>query len=212
MKTEQEIRERQELFVNAYHFPIADDTPEAKALRSAINASVKTRRYRVYSDIIEGRDAAVSFWKEQLVILGEKYQHSYPDNGTFFRDVFTLQETINNSAYHVYFAGGRIRVGQCQKSLSIYLKWMWCQGQLLAAPPVCPIDGKILKKCRQYLIDNHVGTIEQIRDTRTAWSNLDDRDLYMRLVLITEMVALLSDEENPSVWELFAFDEPDGNA
>ena len=42
-----------------------------------------------------------------------------------------------------------IRIAQCQKSLSLYLKYLWCYG-LIETPPVCPIDRVILSLCKSY--------------------------------------------------------------
>ena len=208
MKTKKEIKARQERFVNAYRFSKNDTTPKMKACTSAINASVRTRGYKVYSDRVEGRSDAVNYWKAQLEQIGKKYESGTPDRNVFIKDVFDLQDTINNSEYKDYFVGG-IRVGQCQKSLSIYLKWMWCQGQLAGIPPVCPIDGQILRKCRQVLKKHNDYTPLELRDTYIAWSNLNDRCLYERLVTITEKVTRKESELYPCVWELFAFDEPE---
>ena len=39
----------------------------------------------------------------------------------------------------------QFRLAQAQKSLSLYLKHLWCMG-LIPVPPVCPVDTLILKK------------------------------------------------------------------
>ena len=208
MRTDTEISERQKLFIKSYRFPKADIFPKMKAWTAAINASVRTRGYRVYSVNRELRKEAVIFWKIELERLGEKYRQSVQSKGQFIEDVYALQRSINESDYHRCFANERIRIGQCQKSLSIFLKWMWCQDQLAGIPPVCPIDGIILSECRRLLKCHNEGTEQELADTRTAWSNLDCPEVYERLVAITEKVARLEGEPRPCVWELFAFREP----
>lgn len=209
MKTAEEILVRQQQFCNSYQFPDNNYTPERKALDSAIAVSVKTRHYPVYSDRIDGREDAVSFWKNELMRIGEKYKTKEQDRNQFEKDVFELQDSINKSKHKKCFLNNLIRLGQCQKSFSVFLKWMWCQGQLIGIPPVCPIDRQVLNKCYRVMVDTKTGTKEEIKDTTTAWSLLDDRDLYERLICITEKVAKEENEPRTAVWELFAFQEPE---
>lgn len=208
MRSEEEIKARQNQFVVSYRFPQKDIFPKMKAWTAAINASVRTRHYPVYSSERKNRPAAVFFWKAELERLSEKYKRSGQTKAQFIKDVLSLQASINNSQYHNCFANGRIRIGQCQKSMSIFLKWMWCQGELADMPPVCPIDGQVLAKCRRILREHQEGTVEEIIDTYVSWSNLNCPVLYERLVDITEKVAALSDDPRPAVWELFAFEMP----
>lgn len=205
MKTECEIKAKQREFVESYKFPKTDVFPKRKALTSAINSSVRTRNYHVYINDRNNRREARSFWKNELERLGDKYIHSKQSKDQFLKDVYALQKSINDSDFCKCFINNRIRLGQCQKSFSIYLKWMWCQGQLAGIPPVCPIDCKILSECRRVLKKENKGTEEDLEDTNTAWSIMDCPELYERLVAITEKVAELEKDPRPCVWELFAF-------
>ena len=208
MKSEEEIDLRRELFVSSYHFPKSNVTSKKKALIAAINASVRTRKYPVYSDDISGRIEAVYFWKDQLEKLGNKYMLDIQDKNQFLKDVYALQKSINKSQHAKCFYDGKIRIGQCQKSLSIYLKWMWCQRELAGTPPVCPIDGQVLSKCYKVLKKQPLIDKEKLGLTHTKWSNLNDKTVYEKLVSITEEVARLEGESESCVWELFAFEEP----
>jgi len=208
MRTEDEIQARQQEFINAYKFKNQEYTPKMKAWESAINVSVKTRGYPVYSSDVKNREDAKFAWMDKLERLGWKYQ-CVQTKEQFIKDVFELQDYINGSSYSTSFFNNRIRIGQCQKSLSVYLKWMWCQNELASIPPVCPIDRQVLQECYRVLRSKKAGTKNELIDCRTAWSNLDDKDLYERLVNITEKVAGLQDESLTAVWELFAFKEPD---
>lgn len=207
MKTNEEIKRRQELFCNAYP-QNKEYSPQAWALKCAINASV--RRANVYSSDISMRAEARLYWESELAKLGKKYISAKQEKSQFFKDVFSLQKNINDSDYSSCFIDNHIRIGQCQKSLSVYLKWMWCQNQLADMPPVCPIDRQILNECSRVLRRNKKMTKEKSEYCRKAWSILDCKDLYKELVNLTEEVAELQDEPNRTVvWELFAFNEPD---
>ncbi len=209
MRTEDEIQARQQEFINAYKFKNQEYTPKMKAWESAINVSVKTRGYPVYSSYVRNRKDAKFAWMDKLERLGWKYNERVQTKEQFIKDVFELQDYINGSSYSTNFYNNRIRIGQCQKSLSVYLKWMWCQNELASIPPVCPIDRQVLQECYRVLRSKKAGTKQELIDCGTAWSNLDDKHLYERLVNITEKVAGLQDEPRTAVWELFAFKEPD---
>lgn len=208
MRTEYEILARQKEFCDSYRFKNQEYTPKIKAWDSALNASTKTRGYPVYSSCTKNREETKLFWKMELERIGEKYKQTTQTREQFVKDVFKLQDSINSSQYRCCFANDKIRVGQCQKSLSIFLKWMWCQHELADIPPVCAIDRKILQECYTVLRNTNKGSQKELKDCKTAWSNLEDRELYERLVTITEKVAELVGEPRTAVWELFAFKEP----
>ena len=210
MRTPEEINARQQQFCNSYSFSRHKEyTPKMKAWESAINVSVKTRGCPVYSSNAENREDAVFFWMVELETLGEKYKHDKQTKEQFIQDVFTLQDNINNSNYNTCFQNNHIRLGQCQKSLSVFLKWMWCQNELADIPPVCPIDRQVLQKCYTVLRSSKKGSEKELRNCGTAWTKLDDRSLYCDLIAITEKVADLENEPSTAVWELFAFREPE---
>lgn len=207
MKTQDEIKARQRKFITSYHFPKNDSSPQMKAMTAAVNASVRTRNYPVYSNDSSMHREAVTLWKTQLEKLGEKYKTTKQNKEQFLKDVYSLKECIDNSEYASAFAGGEIRIGQCQKSLSIYLKWMWCQGELAEVPPVCPIDGRILSKC--YKVLKHLPYPDKVKlklISSTRWSILNDKETYEKLVEITEDVTKKQKEEKTCIWELFTFE------
>lgn len=208
MRTVEEIQARQQQFCGAYKFKNQEYTPKMKAWESAINVSVKTRGYRVFSSDVRNREEAIFAWMDKLEKLGEKYKQCDQTKEQFIKDVFELQDFINGSSFCTCFYNNRIRIGQCQKSLSVYLKWMWCQNELVSIPPVCPIDRQVLQECYRVLRSKKAGTEQELLDCGTAWSNLDDADLYKRLVDITEKAARIQGEPLTAIWELFAFKEP----
>jgi hypothetical protein len=59
--------------------------------------------------------------------------------------------------------GPGFRIAHAQKSLSLLLKHLWCNG-VLGEPPCCPVDRRVLQ-------------IANARN-RAAWTKLDDLDDY----------------------------------
>jgi hypothetical protein len=48
-----------------------------------------------------------------------------------------------SAAHEDALADGKFRIGSAQKALNLYLKFMWCLGQI-EQPPHCPFDSRIL--------------------------------------------------------------------
>lgn len=45
--------------------------------------------------------------------------------------------------------GGRFRIGSAQKALNLYLKYLWCLGEV-PTPPHCPFDDEVISRLREY--------------------------------------------------------------
>lgn len=117
------------------------------ALNKAVNRSVQ--RANVYTPgLTQRRKAEIrKYWKEQLREMGEKYVEIQPFE-IFELDMIELQKRMNEM-FHEEFCHpfcslcSGFRIAQAQKSLSLYLKHLWCVG-LIPVPPVCPVDSIIL--------------------------------------------------------------------
>lgn len=130
-------------------------------------------------------------WIELLIGLLEKYQLPQTPE-TFINDVAYLCTAMNESQFKKLFINaGRgndnnypkcFRVAHAQKSLSVFLKHMWLISDNMPTPPVCPIDGIILKA---------VGSNE-------AWTKLNNLDEYKEYLRIVKKVS----GDNMAEWEL----------
>lgn len=163
------------------------------ALESAINSSV--RRNPTYSTGITRRQKIeiAEFWGKEIVKLSKKYFKKAQSVETFIKDVLTLKVLINNkykSNLHNKNSEG-IRIAHCQKSLSVYLKYRWCQGDMKIEPPLCPIDRIILAHCGRFDL---------------AWTSLDDKECFRDIIKTLANTA----KKHPCVnsvaqWELCVF-------
>ena len=130
-------------------------------------------------------------WTGLLIGLLEKYQLPQTPE-TFINDVAYLCTAMNESQFKKLFINaGRgndnnypkcFRVAHAQKSLSVFLKHMWLIRDDMPTPPVCPIDGIILKA---------VGS-------NGAWTKLNDLDEYKEFLRIVKKVS----GDNMAEWEL----------
>ena len=104
-----------------------------------------------------------------------------------FQRVFEFANTL--TALHAdVLHGGRFRIGVAQKALNLYLKYLWCLGEILI-PAHCPFDNKVIKHLRP-----HYGG--------PNWTELDSETDYQRLVEIANLRACHEGGLPLAEWEL----------
>lgn len=69
--------------------------------------------------------------------------------------------------FHDCLFQDRFRIGSAQKALSLYLKYLWCLGEIPRLPH-CPFDSSIIQKLPV--------------DCRVNWTELDNVEQYRSLV------------------------------
>lgn len=122
----------------------------SEALRRAFQASLRT----LLEDIAEsyrtpvGEDAHVASLERVASALSKKHA-----------DVL---------------ADGRFRIGTAQKALNLYLKYLWCLGEV-PEPPHCPIDAVVLR---------HVPACKDVR-----WTRIDSIEEYRRIIGCAKIAA-----------------------
>ena len=85
----------------------------------------------------------------------------------------------------------RFRIGTSQKILNLYLKYLWCIGDLYK-PPHCPIDRIILDQLKK---------ICQKSDKKSfsvSWTKLDEIKDYKKIIELAKKIV----DEDLSDWEL----------
>lgn len=114
-----------------------------------------TQRSHLYTPNNDNRDIRQE-WEHQLRLLSEKYINECQSYEVFLQDIVDLKRHMNDT-FADRFINGRqgfdneFRIAHAQKSLSICLKHLWVRGELgNHCPPVCPIDGIVLKHARCY--------------------------------------------------------------
>jgi hypothetical protein len=87
-------------------------------------------------------------------------------------------------------ANGRFRIGSAQKALNLWLKYLWCVGEL-PTPPHCPFDSQIIR-----LLPPAV---------RCNWTALDSLEGYRALVAAARKLA---GGRSLAHWELDVYNGP----
>lgn len=93
--------------------------------------------------------------------------------------------TLELSANHQdVLAVGGMRIGLAQKALNLYLKYLWCLGEI-PEPPHCPIDRIVLERLPGY--------------QNVCWTQIDSLDEYRRIIAAAKIAAK---GVSLAVWEL----------
>ena len=128
---------------------------ESAVIQDAINSSVRRNRTYVNGPTFSSRSKIRDAWAAQLQERAAKYATSRSLD-VFVDDIVSLANFMN-SEFPAAFASSGFRIAHAQKSLALYLKHLWCRGDL-ATPPACPVDRLMLtqRKPRTGLhVDHH---------------------------------------------------------
>ena len=139
-------------FLNRYNASRSKD----KAIKSAISASVQHNP--TYSIEIEPNEKANirKAWENNLIEIGELFTESrslefYLKTVNEFQSKMSEFNSFLSPNKNNYDTG--FRIAHSQKSISVYLKHLWCM-DLIPEPPCCPVDRIIAKAANVKLNEN----------------------------------------------------------
>lgn len=118
------------------------------------------------------RESVRCKWREFLTAMGEKYDAIQPV-AVYENDIETLSARMNIECGRFFYSGKHpkfktapgFRISHAQKSLSVFLKHLWCMGKV-AIPPQCPVDRIILEKAGKKYPDTKWGYVNSIEEHR----------------------------------------------
>jgi len=117
------------------------------------------------------RDTLRDALQGKLRSLGTQYVASVSDTGHCHNIARLADELSQEFAESGILRNNRFRIGIAQKALNLYLKYLWCLGDI-PPPPHCPLDRRIIDKLG--LPPGHPGEYD--------WTKLDDLDKYKFLI------------------------------
>lgn len=139
-----------------------------KAISRAISAAAQHNPLYIDGISQYRRNPIRDFWAQKLIQIAEKYV-AEQEVAVYETDILDLKQAMNDR-YGKYFRinGDQtgFRISHSQKSISVFLKHLWCMG-LIETPPLCPVDRIILGIAghrNPVLPWTRVNTIEQHRD------------------------------------------------
>jgi hypothetical protein len=126
-------------------------------------------------------------------IVKPKYKLSV-SHDAHLREIISLSDLVTRKYAEILY-NGRYRIGTAQKLLNLYLKYMWCLGEI-AEPPHMPVDRIILDKLRKLW-----KTKNKSKDNlalKINWTELDSIKIYENII----STALQLVNQSLSNWEL----------
>lgn len=118
--------------------------------------------------------------------------HNNIDNETHICNIKKLANEIS-SQFRDILRNGQFRIGCAQKALNLYLKYLWCIGEI-KEPPHCPFDSFIISKIREY--------------NGPKWPEINTINEYQTLV---EQARKAARNESLAKWELRLYNENQRN-
>lgn len=157
---------------------VNDPGNEKKAASVAINVSVS--RNPTYSENISNSDKREirEYWEFLLLDFYKSHTQGNVSKKEFFCYVDIIQQSMNSKFPDKFICNTEgydnvFRLAHAQKSLSVFLKHLWCMGKM-KEPPFCPIDGIIL---------------HDVLKKKGAWTKLNDNDTYCKYIKYVDEAA-----------------------
>lgn len=149
---------------------------------------------RVYVVGLKDNDPRKNSLRKELAnrlrSLGEKY-HEPVTEEQHCQNIEDLANRLTESYEETGLLRNRFRIGIAQKALNLYLKNLWCLGEI----PItchCPLDRQIIDKLG----------LKSSERSEYDWTKLDDIEKYKKLIGMCEKVARGEKYENIAEWEL----------
>jgi hypothetical protein len=192
----QKLKVEKNKFLDRYN---ADRTI-VQASWDAVNSA--SQHNRLYAHGVSDRERC--YVRERWRILLEEHARHYIRTvraGKYETDIESLKRTMNER-FGKFFAtnsqpkrpyDSEFRISHAQKSLSVFLKHLWCMDKV-ETPPQCPIDARILQRAGGNPLERgwtYVNTIE------------DHRRMVAHLKKQAEATGMRLAE-----WELIEFQQP----
>jgi len=111
--------------------------------------------------------------QQRLTQISGRYKSAVTDE-EHEQNIINLAKDIT-TAHGDILSDGIFRIGSAQKALNLFLKYLWCIGEV-AEPPHCPFDFQIIQKLPVEL--------QGIR-----WTQIGDIETYKKLVVAAKTCA-----------------------
>ncbi|MCB1203892.1 MAG: hypothetical protein KDN18_06510 [Verrucomicrobiae bacterium] len=152
---------------------------QAKAVSRGIAASLQHNSLYRRGLALETKEAVKSEWRSYLNGLVDRYKKEQRVED-YERDIEKLKQIMNDKFSAAFFSKPHerfntdpgFRISHAQKSISVFLKHLWCMGDI-ACPPQCPVDAMILKKAGKRYPDTKWGYVNSIDEHRLKVSFLE---------------------------------------
>ena len=157
------------------------------AFRDAVASSVMHNKlYKNKNETEQNKLRVKIEWFKLLKDYSSKYENGNKDWKHYLKDVESLHKNMNCESL---IGTVDFKISHAQKSLSLYLKHLWCMGQI-PEPPCCPIDSIVLSAA----------------SIKGAWTKIISPEEFKKVFLKVKNFAE-NQQMTIAVWELTAFNE-----
>jgi len=164
--TNQDLMQKKKEFLNRYNPSGTID----KAIARSIAAAVQHNSLYRPNITRKGKEPVICAWGEFLKSLIPTYEKARTV-ADYDSDILKLKMCMNQlfpvAFYTVlhpkYNTDPGFRISHAQKSISVFLKHLWCMG-LIVTPPQCPVDSIILRLAGKRYPDTNWGYVNTIKD------------------------------------------------
>lgn len=184
------VEHKKQLFLQRYNL----DYSRKAAVSKAINASVQHNLLYAPSTSYKDKESIRIYWGSCLEEIGDEFKKNV-NTQTFEFIVEQLKkgmnkkfgDLLNNGSPY----GSMFRVSHSQKSISVYIKHLWCMG-IIGEPNICPIDRIILSATNaKKMKDINWGCVNSIKEHRRKFQYIVEESSRQNMSV--------------AVWELFQF-------
>ena len=127
--------------------------------------------------------------RDYLDRMAEVYRGPIAEEG-HLENIVSLKKQLSVSCGGLRDERG-FRIGSSQKALNLFLKYLWCLGEI-PEPPHCPFDRRIIE--------------ELPKEVQCSWVNCDDIQHYKRWVAEARKIAEKESLSLPQ-WELCTYNK-----
>ena len=190
---EDKLNWAKEDFLNRYNPQKSIDT----AISLSIKAAVQHNSLYLENLSIGKRKEVRTDWGKELLHIAEKYKENQTEE-IYNEDILKLKELMNirhgdsfrRSPHLKYKYDIGFRISHSQKSISVFLKHLWCMNKI-SEPPVCPVDRIILEK---------IG----MSGKSASWGYINSLEIHNSKVAEINEFAL-KENKSIAIWELMNF-------
>lgn len=169
------------------------------------SAAVSRPKLKIYKDEINENDCRrkkiknfVKCHIDKNYIKGYEKGYKENDDEPHIGNIDNLSKKVSDK-FGCILANGTFRIGISQKVLNLYLKYLWCLGEI-KKPPHCPIDREVLDKlkdeCKLIKDESKKESANKIFDI--SWTELNDICEYCKIIKEAKKIV----GEDLSDWEL----------
>jgi hypothetical protein len=150
-----------------------------KALSSAISAAVQHNSLYRKEATSKEKESVRCKWTAFLKLKKKDYENEQTVE-KYENDIQELSDLMNESFSESFLSEPHqkfktepgFRISHAQKSLSVFLKHLWCMGEA-ATPPQCPVDARILTMAGKKYPNTKWGYVNSIDEHRKKISFLE---------------------------------------